>query len=83
MEIKERKTDNVVSLCEKFEMPMTSSYEEVQTLLEQRFEIAKKLYFPGWEDSWWDTHIPSSEFDTKIVEWFTHMPKEYLVNKTN
>lgn len=78
MEILQR-PGNIVSLCEKFEVPNTYTDEERSALLEQRFNIAKKRYFPDWTDSWWDTHIPETKINTQIVEWYTHMPQEYLI----
>jgi hypothetical protein len=60
-------------------MPAGTTQEQLQALLTQRFEVAKKLYFPTWEESWWDLHIPDSNEKGKIVEWYTHMPKEHLV----
>jgi hypothetical protein len=79
MNIRPTKTPNTISLCEKFDVPKDTSYEKIQSLLEQRFDISKKLYFPDWDQSWWDTHIPSFEEETMTVEWYTHMPKEFLV----
>lgn len=77
MEIQYRET-NVVSLCEKFEIPSNYTNEERYALLEQRFNIAKNHYFPNWNDSWWDIHIPENGIKTQIIEWYTHMPKKFL-----
>jgi hypothetical protein len=79
MEITHNKTSKTVTLCEKFVMPSGTPYENLQNLLEQRFSVAKKLYFPNWNESWWDTHIPDSNGKEQIVEWYTHMPKDFLV----
>jgi hypothetical protein len=78
MEI-ERTSEKTVSLCEKFETPTTYTYTQQYALLEQRFNIAKNRYFPNWTKSWWDIHIPENKGATQIIEWYTHMPREFLV----
>ena len=63
-------------------MPCGTPYEELNTLLKQRFDIAKKLHFPDWEESWWEMHIPTSNGKSQVVEWYTYMPVEYLLSNT-
>jgi hypothetical protein len=81
MEILLRSNGKTVSLCEKFDMPCGTPYKELNELLQQRFEIAKKLHFPDWEDSWWDIHIPTNNGKSQVVEWYTHMPVEHLLTE--
>ena len=78
MEILQR-SKNTVSLCEKFEILNTYTNEERHALLEQRFNIAKKRYFPDWNDSWWDIHVHENKLKTQIIEWYTHMPQGFLI----
>jgi hypothetical protein len=60
-------------------MPRNTPQNELQTLLQQRFEVAKKLHFPNWKESWWEIHVPDMNDKSQVVEWYTHMPKEFLV----
>lgn len=67
-----------VSLCERFVVPINYSFEKMNALLDHRFNIAKKRYFPTWDMSWWQLHIPDTNEENRLIEWYTHIPMEYL-----